>query len=239
MKNLVKQLIRGMGFDLRRLNSNSSSAFQLCRSLSVFGIDTVLDIGANKGQFATEIRSMGYRRRIVSFEPLSDVWQQLHAAASTDELWMVHPRGAIGDRDGEIDINIAGNSASSSVLPMTAAHSCAAEASAYVGSETTPIARLDSVADDYLSPGDRVFIKIDTQGFEWQVLDGAAATLARAVGALCEVSLVPLYQDQRLWLEMLARFEGAGFTLWALQPGFTDSRDGRTLQLDAVFFRTG
>ena len=121
---------------------------------------------------------------------------------------------------------------------MTEAHSSAACDSAYIGSEKVPIARLDSVVSDYISPSDRFFIKIDTQGFEWQVLEGASETLKKAQGVLCEMSLVPLYEGQKLWLEMLNRFETEGFTLWAIQRGFTDPRDGRSLQVNAIFFRT-
>jgi hypothetical protein len=56
-------------------------------------------------------------------------------------------------------------------------------------------------------------------------------------GLLCELSLVPLYDGQRLWLEIIRRLEDEGFTLWSIHRGFTDPRDGRTLQVDALFFR--
>lgn len=158
--------------------------------------------------------------------------------ARRDKLWAVHPRSAIGDYDGDVEINISGNSVSSSVLPMTEAHSSAAENSAYISSEKVPIARLDSVVSEYISPKSRTFIKIDTQGFEWQVLDGASETLKNAQGVLCEMSLVPLYEGQHLWMDMLKRLENEGFTLWAIQRGFTDPRDGRSLQVNAIFYRT-
>ncbi len=80
-------------------------------------------------------------------------------------------------------------------------------------------------------------MKIDTQGYEWNVLDGAEETLSKLKGLHCELSLVQLYEGQRLWLELLGRLEKEGFTLWNLQPGFTDTTSGRTLQVDATFFR--
>ncbi len=83
----------------------------------------------------------------------------------------------------------------------------------------------------------RYIVKIDTQGFEWQVFDGAAETLRNAQGVICELSLVPLYEGQRLWRDIIDRLEGEGFTLWALLRGFTDSRNGRSMQVDAVFLR--
>ena len=97
--------------------------------------------------------------------------------------------------------------------------------------------RLDAVGPMYLADSRRAFLKIDTQGYEWQVLDGACETMSQMQGVLCELSLVPLYEGQRLWMDMIQRLEREGFALWSIQPGFMDPRDGRTLQVDAVFFR--
>ena len=237
LKQTVKKLINAAGFDLRRISPNTNPADQLRRGLDRFNIDIVFDVGANTGQFASELRTVGYSGTIVSFEPLSDAFEALTKHARPDVSWQVHPRCAIGDLDGEIDINISGNSVSSSVLPMMEAHSAAAEQSAYIGSERVPIFRLDSAAAAYLSDSSCYLIKIDAQGFEWQVLDGAAEMLHGAQGVLCELSLVPLYEGQRLWQEIIHRLEKEGFTLWSIQNGFTDSRDGRTLQIDGIFFR--
>jgi FkbM family methyltransferase len=236
-KTYIKRLINLTGFDFHRLTPSSNPAFQLLKALNRFDIDLVLDVGANVGQFASELRSVGYKGNLVSFEPLSAAHTALSKAAGSNPKWRVHPRCVIGDYDGEIEINIAGNSVCSSVLPMTELHSSAAEGSAYVGVESVPLRRLDSVAPAYLAKSRRPFLKVDTQGFEWKVLDGAVQTLPRIRGILCELSLVPLYEGQRLWMDMIHRLETEGFTLWSIQRGFTDHRDGRTLQLDGIFFR--
>jgi FkbM family methyltransferase len=238
MKKLIKKMVRSVGLDLHRLSVVSNPSFQLLKALQRYGVSLVFDIGANTGQFAGELRSVGFGGRIVSFEPLPDAYQVLATNAASDSFWHVHSRSAVGDVDGKIDINIASNSVSSSVLPMLEAHSLAAKGSAYLGKVNTPIVRLDTVAGQYLEDIDCYFIKIDTQGFEWQVLDGARETLKNAQGVLCELSLVPLYEGQRLWLEIIDRLKSEGFTLWSIQQGFTDPRDGRTLQVDAIFFRT-
>jgi FkbM family methyltransferase len=98
-------------------------------------------------------------------------------SAKNDFNWVIHEKCAIGDFDGEIDINISGNSVSSSVLPMKESHSLAAKGSSYIGKENVPILRLDSIKNRYLDSDSKLFIKIDTQGYEWQVLDGAQETL--------------------------------------------------------------
>ncbi|MGB4268684.1 MAG: FkbM family methyltransferase [Spirochaetota bacterium] len=236
-KTFIKSVIRSLGFDLHRLNPASNPSYQLLMALNRFDIDLVLDVGANVGQFASEIRSVGYKGELVSFEPLSSAHKALVKAAEHDPKWQVHPRCAIGDYDGEIEINIAGNSVSSSILPMMETHSSAVEASVYVGRERVPIRKLDSVAPPYLANARKPFLKMDTQGFESKVLDGAAQILSLIKGIQCEMSLVLLYDGQKLWMDMIHRLENDGFTLWSIQKSFTDPRDGRMLQIDAIFFR--
>lgn len=236
-KEIIKRLIRAAGFELHRITPATNPTVQLMSGLKRFGVDLVLDVGANIGQFSSELRAHGYEGDIVSFEPLSTAHRTLVAAAAGDPAWQVFSRCAIGDHEGETKINISGNSYSSSILPMMPLHSEAASNSAYVSQENVPIRRLDSLelpVERYSRP----FLKIDTQGYEWKVLDGARGILPGISGVLCELSLVPLYDGQRLWMDVIERLQGEGFTLWALQRGFTDSRDGRTLQVDAIFFRT-
>jgi FkbM family methyltransferase len=92
-----------------------------------------------------------------------------------------YPRCALGDHNGEVEINIAGNSEISSILPMLESHRSAAPESAYQGKEIVLIQTLDAVAGEYLKDARAHFLTIDTQGFEWQVLDGATGRRNRAV----------------------------------------------------------
>jgi FkbM family methyltransferase len=161
----------------------------------------------------------------------------LLSSASRDPDWQVHEQSAIGDQDGEIEIHIAGNSVSSSVLLMLESHSSAAVGSAYVGTERVPIFRLDSIANRYLNKNSNLFLKIDTQGYEWSVLEGASETLKCTQGVLCELSLVPLYHLQRLWRDIVDRLDQQGFMLWAVQKGFTNPKTGQSLQMDGIFLR--
>jgi FkbM family methyltransferase len=210
---------------------------QLSTVLKLLKIDVVFDIGANEGQFAREIREHGYSGKIVSFEPLTSARKTLLSFASRDPSWKVHEQSAIGDKDGEIEFHIAGNSVSSSALLMLKSHSSAAEGSAYVAKELVPIFMLDSIANRYIGKNCNLFIKIDTQGYEWQVLDGASETLKRARGVFCELSLVPLYREQRLWRDIVDCLDQRGFVLWALQKGFTNQKTGQSLQMDGIFMR--
>ena len=120
---------------------------------------------------------------------------------------------------------------------MTKVHSSAAKESIYVGSETIDVNKLDSIAIDYINDETKLFIKIDAQGYEKEILDGSKKILDKADGILCELSLVQLYEGQYLWRDIVNILDKKGFTLWALQKGFTNPDTGQTLQMDGIFVR--
>jgi len=236
-KTITKGIVRKLGFEINRYSPMSSPTRQIVASLRNFKIDIVFDVGANSGQFARALRGAGYTGSIVSFEPLAEAHSELLLASAKDGKWDVSSRCALGDHDGNVEINIAGNSFSSSVLPMLDSHVAAAPESAYVGKELVPLMRFDTVATELLAGFDNPLLKIDTQGFEWAVLDGAGDVLSDMRGVLLELSLIPLYKDQHLWRDIIDRMESHGFALWALQPEFIEPENGRTLQANGIFYR--
>jgi FkbM family methyltransferase len=237
MKRLVRKTLRKMGWELTRFQQESSEWARLARMLSVHGVSTVLDVGANKGQYAKNLRDIGFAGRIVSFEPVQKAYTELCRSARHDSLWTVAERMAIGDKDEQAEIYVANNLESSSLLPMLASHRAADPNSGFVANETVPVARLDSVAGRFLGSDESFFIKIDVQGFENKVLDGAPMLLKRAVGLQVELSLVLLYDGEALFQSMIERLGESRFELWSLMPGFVDNRTGRLLQVDGIFFR--
>jgi hypothetical protein len=120
---------------------------------------------------------------------------------------------------------------------MLESHATAAPQSRYMKDEIVPLATLDVAAKDYVRGESRLLLKIDTQGYEAEVLRGAPAMLTRASAVQMEMSLVPLYEGQLLMRDLWRMLEEAGFELWTLSPVFVDPRTGRLLQVDAVFFR--
>lgn len=236
-KEFVKRAIRLCGYEVTLRTPATDPFLQLVQVIRSQSINMVIDVGANKGQFASNLRACGFKGDIVSFEPLPDAYKTLTELSSTDPHWRVYSRCAVGAVPGTATMNVAGNSVSSSLLPITEAHTSAATTSRYVDAVEVPVVRLDDVASDLELQNKRCLLKIDTQGFEWEVLDGAAETLARCQGVICELSLVQLYKGQRLWLEIIERFSLTGFVLWSLQTGFIDQATGRSLQVDGVFVR--
>lgn len=237
LKLAIKSLLRTFGLDIHGFIPSSSPTAQIVKSISYCGTDLVLDVGANIGQFGQELRTGGYSGNILSFEPLSDAHSKLKIVTANDNKWMVHERCAIGNRNDIVEINIAANSTSSSLRRMLKSHVEAAPYALVVGTENVPLRTLDHAIGNYCDPFKRIFLKIDTQGFEWEVLDGAPLVLGRVSGIVIELSIIPLYEGQHLWRHMVERLEAEGFTLWGIQPGFTDQSTGRTLQFDAIFMR--
>lgn len=237
LKNKIRKTFQKINLDIKQYHPLLTDIGLINTTLGRLKTDLVLDVGANIGQFAMELRESGYKKKIVSFEPLSDAYSNLLRNVKKDSNWLAHERCAIGDYDGTVEVNVSSNSVSSSILPMLQTHINAAPDSNFTGREQVPIFKLDTIAESYIADAKSVFLKIDTQGFEWKVLDGAAATLIKTQGVLVELSLTPLYEGQYLWQDIIKRMNALGFTLWTLFPGFTDAKTAQTLQADAIFIR--
>jgi FkbM family methyltransferase len=237
LKSLVHRILRSLGYDIRRFDPAVFPEAQCTALMRHHGVNLVLDVGANAGQYARGLRESGYRGRIVCYEPLEAARRQLEAARAGDSLWEIGERVAVGEREGEVEINVSGNSASSSLLDMLPSHLRSAPDSRYVGVERVPMRRLDALAEHYFSPGVVALLKIDTQGYEDRVLDGAAGVLPDLTAIQLELSLIPLYSGQKLLPEMMDRICGLGFRLCAIWPAFLEPGSGRLLQVDATFYR--
>lgn len=215
----------------------SKETRNLMRVLDHHGIDLVFDIGANLGQYARRLRRGGYDGRIVSFEPLSRAHNALEEAAADDPAWTIAPRLALGDSDRPVTLNVSAESDMSSVLDFTADMARLLDSSAYVGTEVAPQARLDAVFSSYAAAGDRVMVKIDTQGTERRVLDGARGVLPAVRAIQIELSIVPVYEGEPSYLETIAHLAGLGFDPVLFIPGYFNRRTARLIGMDGVFVR--
>ena len=225
---LIRRNVRARGFDIvwyRPLN----------RLLAHHGIDLVLDGGANIGQYASELRRQGYQGRIVSFEPQPPVFQDLQKAARADGNWTARNIG-LGDVEGELAMNICASSDCGSLLKPVAGLTPGSEV---VRQQMVPVRRLDLLWNEICRPGEKVFLKLDVQGYEKKILAGAGACLDQVVGVQLEMSLVPLYEAQPNWEEMLQLMRQKGFALWKIETGSRDPVTGRESELDGIFFRSG
>ncbi len=218
------------GFELRRHPAARRQSILQARD-----VDLVLDVGAADGGYARSLRSFGYTGDVVSFEPMTAPYARLSADAAQDPRWSTRCL-ALGAESGEATINVASNSTSSSLLPMLDAHVEAAPHVTYVGTETIAVSTLDAEASDLVATHRRPFLKIDTQGFERDVLAGGSAVLEACVGLQLELSLVPLYEGGMLVDEALTFAYDHGFRLVVIEQGYA-APTGEVLQIDGVFAR--
>jgi FkbM family methyltransferase len=228
----LNRLLRHFGLQLRR--SPSGLDARRFRLMEANRIGAVIDIGANTGQYAHQLRQLGYRGWIYSYEPLPDAFAQLSARARSDSKWRVFDL-AVGEAPGSVTLNVAANSESSSILTVAQRHLDAESAAQAVSSVTVRTTTLDVILPDL--PSQPTMLKIDTQGYEDRVLAGGIGLLPRVQLLEIELSLCEVYSGQILFRDMDARIVAAGFHLVSLGEAFIDRRTGELLQVDAIYAR--
>jgi FkbM family methyltransferase len=233
-RDRIRRLARRMGYEVRPytpLRSLTAAREELLRRR---GVDVVLDVGANAGQYGTMLRELGYAGRLVSLEPVAEAYAELERRAVADGAWEAVCVAA-SDVDGEITLNVTGDSRSSSVL---ARNERFADKAGWAPKESRRVAarRLDGLAGELLRPQERAYLKLDIQGYERHVLDGAGAALARFEGIELELSVTPLYEGQPGLAEMLPLLAGHGFRPVCIEPILLDD-DGMLMELDGLFAR--
>jgi FkbM family methyltransferase len=237
-KYAIKRWLRRAGLEVSKYARFRQFDERLIALMEAQRVGLVLDVGANTGQYALILRALGFRGRIVSFEPLEAPHRELAENAQHDRLWEVAPRCALGERSGVLRIQVSRNSLSSSALEILPAHLEAEPESAVVSATEVNMQTLDAAAGPFVRQDDRIFLKVDVQGMEEKVLAGAQQVLGRTVGLQVELSLTPLYATQPLLCDMVATLRHRGFALVDLEPEFVDPRSGRVLQANGLFLRT-
>jgi FkbM family methyltransferase len=195
-------------------------------------IDVVIDVGANVGQFGESLRQGGYRGRLVSFEPVESVYQTLASKVASDSKWEVHHCG-LGATSGSAKLHVSELSVFSSILDMTSAAGLHDSRMAVDHVEEIPIRTLDEVASGLSG---RIFLKIDTQGYERQVIEGGPQTIRRSLGILMELPIIHVYEGEWQFHEALKFMEEMGFVPAQIQPvGFHGKDKVAAVEFDCLF----
>jgi FkbM family methyltransferase len=211
--------------------------------LNRYRVDCVLDVGANVGQYALELRHNGYRGHIVSVEPVPAFVEKLEKLAADDDGWTVH-KLALGSTEGVVPIRV--QRTFSSLLPASeyGKRRFATLREGEVSGQfvEVPLRRLDKLLDELLQevPASndlpRIFLKMDTQGLDLEVFRGIGEWVHQVVGLQSEVALLPIYEQMPRMPEALAAYEDAGFEISGLYP-VTSEPDGRVIEYDCVMVR--
>lgn len=226
MKRLARKLkhaLRARGYDIVRHK-------ELPELLALHRVDIVFDIGANDGGYATELRQAGWSGPLVSFEPQPETFKRLKQRFAADSQWSGHQIG-LGSEDAVLKMNIHGTDVLSSFLEKI-------ESSAPSRQVDVEVKRMDGVLDGILGTCSRPFVKIDTQGFEIEIIKGFGPRTAGVIGWQLEMSVEPLYQNQPKMEEVIALMRKLGFSLWKILPGLRDPKTLQSFEFDAIFFKS-
>lgn len=229
--NKLRKFLQKFGVDIHRHYPKPNMA-KYWQKLS---IRTVLDIGANTGQFAKEIRLKLPEAQIYSFEPLKSCFEALVASQAGDVRFKAF-NWALGETEGEITMHKSSYSPSSSILPMAEAHKELFPHTKEHTDEKIIIKRLDEISRD-LDLKKEVLIKVDVQGFEEKVLDGGLETFKLAKAVIMEVSFVELYKNQPSFDTLYQKLINLGFQYSGSLEQKVDKYSGRIISEDALFMR--
>lgn len=228
LRTMVKRALRKTGY---QVSARKPGFADLMRH---HGIATVLDVGANEGQYGAEMREHGFAGDIISFEPIAAVHDRLLARANGDARWTAVHAG-MGDRDERRSINVSDATVFSSFLGLSEYSADTFDIARTMRTEDVDVVRLDSyLARNPLSPGP-AYLKIDTQGFEKQVLVGAGESLGRFTLVQAELAVRQLYQTQDDWLHLVRWMAERGFRVVAAKENGYDHGRAELLELDIVF----
>ena len=227
LKNWILQTSERMGYPivpawrLRRLDQTR----HLQQLFARLGIDCVLDVGANIGHFHDYLRLfLEYRGRVVSFEPVGELYARVTQQAQADPLWTTH-RMALGTEESVAQINVFAERTLSSLLDRDEQALTAMGYSKYLRetqldrTEEVPVRRLDAVLGDVVpDPRARIFLKSDTQGYDMNVLRGAAGCLERIAGLQIELSIRHVYRGAPSYLDALRELSDMGLEITGMFP---------------------
>ena len=238
LKKVVRRSLRVFGFDIVPFPPVDSLAAHLLALFRQLAINCVFDIGAHVGEYGHFLREIGYRGHIISFEPIPGNFAVLEKHCARDPKW----RGlclALGSHDGRMRLNITHATEFSSFLtPSSLAHEEFEHRSEIERVEEVEVRRLDGIfqACVHPIPDPHVYLKMDTQGCDLNVLEGTGAHLADILALQSELSLRPMYLNMTGGFETLSRLNTMGFEVTGLFP-VSRSRDLRIIELDCVMRR--
>jgi FkbM family methyltransferase len=239
VRRTVQRLIERTGYEVRRLDSNRTLGEYVRVVLPGLGVNVVLDVGGHHGEYGQFLRAHGYRGPILSFEPQERAYRALQAVAQRDRHWRT-VRTALGAASGTAALTIAEESSFSSFHPLNSYGREAYSMADGVATETVPVQRLDAILPDLLDGirEPRIFLKMDTQGFDLEVFRGATGCLGQIVALQSEMSAQGLYDGAPDFLEAIGEMRSAGFAVSGLFPMGRDSQ-ARLQEFDCVMVRPG
>lgn len=231
-------------FGYRVINKNKNHivfADHFREILRRYRINCVFDVGANRGQYGRGLRAMGYRGRIISFEPVSETFCLLERESAKDPLWDVY-NYALGSKEMDQTIKVTKNSDLSSFLePGESLQKMFAgdKGDAIEKEERVMVKTLDAIFNNVITDTSelRIALKMDTQGYELDVFKGAEKSLDRISVLQSELANIPLYQNMSDYLTVLNLYTKKGFEVTGFFPESRNMDDLRVIEFNCVMVK--
>jgi FkbM family methyltransferase len=239
VKKVLRRIVNKAGYDVVKLkNSNASLADNLANVIAAKNIGCILDVGANAGQYGVFLRELGYRGHIVSFEPVSAVFDRLKLAAKDDPKWLCF-RYALGDRDEEKTINVYSSTVFSSFLDATDYSKSIWRSLNERQPEQVQVRTLSGLFPELLGRvGDvRCLLKMDTQGYDLNVFRGAQDVLPHVDALQSEIATITLYEHMPNGLDVLKVFQEQGYYVSGMYPINREQETLATIEFDCVLVK--
>jgi FkbM family methyltransferase len=231
-----KRLFQKLGIDLRFYPTKQIKSRQSFMKKCQF--DVVLDIGANIGQFVSEIRNeYSFSGKIISFEPITAVFSELEKNCKNDKNWIGY-NFALGNKSCTEIINISKHAPSSSIRQFNEDYISDKLSLVTTDQEEIQVKKLNEIFPELnLDSGSKILLKVDTQGYEMDVLKGCGELLNCFHGIQIECSIRELYIGEALYLDVFDFLQKNNFHLFTLEPSYYDKKTMELLQIDAYFIR--
>ena len=233
MKNFFRKIISKFS----KYSIIYENAFDLLKVMNFHGIDMVLDVGASWGGYAKTLRRFGFKNKIISFEPVSDLHSKLLKNSLNDVNWQVHKKIIVSNKKvKKLLINVSKDFDNSSLLNLTKLHTENHQNAKYSHKEEIECDTLDNLIDYYSIDEKNLMLKIDVQGSEMDVLKSGINNLTKFKLVQIELSLQPLYEGQILYKEIIDFMNDNNFDIWSIYPGYKKKSIGQLYQFDVIFY---
>ncbi len=234
---MIKIIADFLGYDISRKKKSSNLSSHLALILKQLDVNLVLDVGANTGQFGSLLRGCGYNGDIFSFEPTKESFDLLSLRAKKDSKWSVFNLG-LGDKSEINTINIFDASDLNSILSPSELGEKRFKARMKIKkTESIRIETGDSILNEIDLPNKRIFLKMDTQGYDLKVFNGCQESMPYILGLVSEIPLQHIYKQSISYHDILKKYEDNNFMISGIYPVSRNKDNQTIIEVDCVMIK--
>jgi len=231
--NIKNKVAQFFGYEIFNIKKHASLNSHLSNLINFYDIDVIIDVGANKGQFAKRIRQNGFKGRIFSFEPVQETFEILKSESKGDDKWNIY-KLALGDKKETAFINVSASSDLSSILKPNDFGSLKYPKIQPIHQEKIEVDLLDNFVKSNFLDGNNILLKMDTQGYDLNVFRGGLNVIKSIKCILSELSLIPIYDGMPSYKVCLAEYEKHNFLISGFYPLSRNKSNMAIIEMDCI-----